>query len=708
MSSEPNLAELAWPADRLPEALEAIAQRARANFSLAPVLARQCDPLSLQQDPRSWITTLAQAGGLEVETVSCSRAGLADMLGAAGPAIVLCEVAGTPMLLLLVRQSRREIQLIGPDLRLRRCRTAALAQQLNAACTQALAPLIEPVFATDKLNPRGRARAYQALLHEHLGEQEFADCWLVRTPPHAALWPRLRQAGLPGLVLAMSGLFCLTAVFEIAAWGLLGRGALGGNFDPGWLLAWVLLLVSEVPLGTLSHALQARIAISAGRILKQRILAGALALDPDQIRSQGAGHLLARVLESQAFEALLMQGGFACLLALIELACAAWALAQSSQAGWLIGALLLTLLVLVLLTWRNARALNAWTTERLRLSHALTESLVGHRTRAVQEPAQYRHRDEDLALERYLDLTQRYDQSTLPLYSGIPRGWMLFGLAALSPALLDPASSPVTVGIGLGGVMLAGRSFSSLVSGLGALIGARIAWRQVQTFFQGRDQDAENPGVVLQQQTRRANGETLLELRNVSYRYHPHAQDVLSQCSLAIRRGERLLIEGPSGGGKSTLAALFAGWRSPSAGLALLNGFDRTSLGAGWRRQATVAPQFHENHILNGTLAFNLLMGREWPASEDDLVEAGQVCVALGLGPLVQRMPGGLLQMVGETGWQLSHGERSRVFLARAMLQGAELVVLDESFGALDPATLAECLRYVMAHAPTLAVIAHP
>ncbi len=55
-------------------------------------------------------------------------------------------------------------------------------------------------------------------------------------------------------------------------------------------------------------------------------------------------------------------------------------------------------------------------------------------------------------------------------------------------------------------------------------------------------------------------------------------------------------------------------------------------------------------------------------------------------------MPAGMLQMVGETGWQLSHGERSRLYIARALLQDAELVVLDESFAALDPENLQRAL----------------
>jgi hypothetical protein len=115
--------------------------------------------------------------------------------------------------------------------------------------------------------------------------------------------------------------------------------------------------------------------------------------------------------------------------------------------------------------------------------------------------------------------------------------------------------------------------------------------------------------------------------------------------SEANRRDKR----GAPGGGKSTLASLLSGLRPPESGLVLVGGLDRHSLGAdGWRRRVVSAPQFHENHVLTGSFVFNALMGRDWPAVLEDSLEVESVCRGLGLGELLDRMPAGLLQMVGE------------------------------------------------------------
>jgi ATP-binding cassette subfamily B protein len=218
-----------------------------------------------------------------------------------------------------------------------------------------------------------------------------------------------------------------------------------------------------------------------------------------------------------------------------------------------------------------------------------------------------------------------------------------------------------------------------------------------------RAESAPSPSLAI------ASPAGLLEADEVRYRYADRGEPVLRGCSLRVAAGDRILLEGPSGGGKSTLGAILCGLRRPTSGLLLLGGLDRHVLGGqAWRRRVVSAPQFHENHVFSATFAFNLLMGRAWPPSPEDLGAADAICRELGLGPLLDRMPAGLQQMVGETGWQLSHGERSRLYIARALLQDASIVVLDESFAALDPETLRQSLDTVLRRARTLVVIAHP
>jgi ATP-binding cassette subfamily B protein len=243
---------------------------------------------------------------------------------------------------------------------------------------------------------------------------------------------------------------------------------------------------------------------------------------------------------------------------------------------------------------------------------------------------------------------------------------------------------------------------------------AAVAWEQIAPLMEAaRDEGViGDPAAALTAIGSRATdggGGSAVRAENLWFRYPGGGERVLRGITLDVRRGDRVLIQGPSGGGKSTLLAMLTGLRQPDSGLLLLSGFDRPTLGEeAWRSRLAAAPQFHENHVLDGTMAFNLLLGRRWPPTHDDLKEADAVCRELGLGELLERMPGGLHQMVGETGWQLSHGERSRVYLARALLQGADVVVLDESFGALDPESLGRALATTLERSPTLIAVAHP
>jgi ATP-binding cassette subfamily B protein len=82
---------------------------------------------------------------------------------------------------------------------------------------------------------------------------------------------------------------------------------------------------------------------------------------------------------------------------------------------------------------------------------------------------------------------------------------------------------------------------------------------------------------------------TVLEAHELIFRYR--AAPVLQGCNPRIRVGDRLLLEGRSGGGKSTLASLLSNLRVPEAGLLLLRGIDRHTLGSeAWRRRVVAAP----------------------------------------------------------------------------------------------------------------------
>jgi ATP-binding cassette subfamily B protein len=429
------------------------------------------------------------------------------------------------------------------------------------------------------------------------------------------------------------------------------------------------------------------LAIDAGTMFKQRLLFGALELDPETVRHKGTGQLLGQVIESSAIERLAIGGALDGALATIEIAFAAVVLALGS--GGALHALLLIAWV-GLGAWvvrRYLRQRVRWTDQRLGMTHDLVERMVGHRTRLAQEEATRWHEGEDRAVERYVGGSHALDRAAL-LLSAVARGWLVVGLLGLAPGFAR-SFDPAHLAVALGGVLLAYRALRRLGPSASQLCAAAIAWRAA---------------LPVESQRR-----LVLDAHELVFRYQERGEPVLRGCSLAVHSGDRVLLEGASGGGKSTLAALLGGLRVPTGGLLLLDGLDRRTLGhAGWRRRVASAPQFHENHVFSGTFAFNLLLGRRWPPEPQDLEAAEALCNDLGLGPLLQRMPAGLQQMVGETGWQLSHGERSRLYVARALLQDAEVVVLDESFAALDPQTLERALTCVLRRARTLIVIAHP
>jgi ATP-binding cassette subfamily B protein len=637
---------------------------------------------------------------------------------ASAPAVVRVG-AGAGALLGVVEHGPGGARVIGPGGDTVVCDAAALAAYLRAPAEAEARAGIDATVARAGIEA-GRAPAVAAaLLRAALGAERVAEGERLR-PASASMGAALREAGVGRrLALAVAGYLAQLALVSGLWWTVGGRAVAADAAGGGSIAIIVGIIAALAAVRLLSSWTAGRLAIDGGRVLRERLLRGLLSLDTESTRAEGIGQLLGRIVETEALESLALGGGLAAAAGAFELVTGVVVLALGAAAGWQLPLLVAWCACAAVLAARVQRALARWSAERVALTHDLVERMAGHRTLVAQQAAPLRHVEQEAALARYAAAGRRLDRAVAVLGIAVPRGWLIAAVVLLAPSLAVAVARPGAFATSLGGTLLVYGALRKLAQAFPALGAAVIAWRQVASMFAGaaRAENAERPSPPgpAPSPAPPADGAVapvaapLLSARDLGFRYPGRAEAVLSGCALDIRRGDRLLLEGPSGGGKSTLGALLVGLRAPDAGTLTLAGIDQREIGlARWRGRVGAAPQFHENHVFSASFLFNLLLGRAWPPRREDVAEAEAVARELDLGPLLARMPSGLEQLVGDSGWQLSHGERSRLFIARALLQPLDVRVLDESFAALDPETLERALACVLRRAETLVVIAHP
>lgn len=167
---------------------------------------------------------------------------------------------------------------------------------------------------------------------------------------------------------------------------------------------------------------------------------------------------------------------------------------------------------------------------------------------------------------------------------------------------------------------------------------------------------------------------------NVTFRYRPDAAPAVDSVSLRIPAGSTIALVGASGSGKSTAAGLAARFWDAEEGRILIGGVDVRRI-AKEERVRTVSYVFQDSRLLKRTIADNVRLGR--PDATD-----AEVLAALRdaqCGDLLDKLPDGMNTVIGTKGIYLSGGEQQRIAIARAMLQNAPILILDEATAFADP-----------------------
>ena len=195
-----------------------------------------------------------------------------------------------------------------------------------------------------------------------------------------------------------------------------------------------------------------------------------------------------------------------------------------------------------------------------------------------------------------------------------------------------------------------------------------------------------------------------IEFRDVEFTYPNAAVSALKSFSCKIAAGDKVVVIGRIGSGKTTLQKLLLGLYQPTGGAVSIDGVDLRQLDpADLRRNIGYVAQ--DVTLFYGTLRDNIAIGA--PYADDATVVAA--AEAAGLGEFVNRHPDGFDMMIGERGDSLSGGQRQGVAIARALLMDPPILLLDEPTSAMDFSSeqqFKQRLKEIAAH-KTVIIVTH-
>lgn len=217
-----------------------------------------------------------------------------------------------------------------------------------------------------------------------------------------------------------------------------------------------------------------------------------------------------------------------------------------------------------------------------------------------------------------------------------------------------------------------------------------------------RLKDIQNYKTEHKQKTYQTNGYDI-EFDHVQFAYEPQ-KPVLKNVTFTAKQGQVTALVGPSGGGKSTVANLAAGFYDVNGGTIRLGGTDIAPIDS-VAMMKDISMVFQNVVLFNNTVMENIRIGRK-NATDEEVIAAAK---AARCHEFIEKMPKGYQTVIGENGSTLSGGECQRLSIARALLKDAPVILLDEATASLDVDNETEIQEAIskLIKGKTVLVIAH-
>ena len=274
-------------------------------------------------------------------------------------------------------------------------------------------------------------------------------------------------------------------------------------------------------------------------------------------------------------------------------------------------------------------------------------------------------------------------------------------LFVLPTSLFLYMKGSVDVGTLISCVLLAYASYKPLIKAMShadTMANIRVVLDEIRSVMQLPELDRGGKAQEI------SSSDVVFENVSFSYRQGKDAKNVLENLSFRAKEGELTAIVGYSGGGKSTIAKLIAGYWNPTGGKITIGDANILDIPLD-QNMELVTYVSQENYLFRKSILENMRLAKSDATAE----EIERACREANCHDFIMTLPQGYDTVVSESGSSLSGGERQRITIARALLKGSPIVLLDEATAYSDPDNEAEIQKSISAliRSRTVIMIAH-